>query len=63
MLSAMLARADFTLGWVKSAGVTIPEAYDKNNIWVMTSGFSSLDLFTTLIRTTDIDRIMVRSYD
>jgi predicted TIM-barrel fold metal-dependent hydrolase len=58
MLPYMLARADLTLGWVKSTGVTIPEAY-ANNIYVTTSGFFSLDPFTTLLRTTAMDRIMV----
>ena len=40
----------------------LEEAY-ANNIWVTTSGFFSLDPFTTLLRTTAMDRIMVRPSD
>jgi predicted TIM-barrel fold metal-dependent hydrolase len=58
MLPYMLARTDFVLGATKPAGATIPETYAKN-IWVTTSGFFSLDPFSTLLRTTSVDRIMV----
>ena len=58
MLPYMLARADDLLGPSKPTGATIPETYAKN-VWVTTSGFFSLDPFTTLLRTTAKDRIMV----
>ena len=59
MLPYMLARANEILGAAKPAGFTVPEAYAKN-VWVTTSGFFSLDPFSTVLRTTGMDRIMVR---
>ncbi|TAQ85435.1 hypothetical protein B7494_g6256 [Chlorociboria aeruginascens] len=57
MLPFMLARSSLTFGATKTTGLTIPEAYAQN-IWITTSGFFSLDPFTTLWRTTAKDRIM-----
>jgi predicted TIM-barrel fold metal-dependent hydrolase len=54
----MLDRADAAMGSFKTEGVTVKDAWAKN-IWVTTSGFFSVDPFSTLQRTTSSDRILV----
>lgn len=57
----MLQRTDRSAGGAKPGGVTVLEAYERN-LWITTSGFFDLEPFSTVLRLTAKDRILVSGF-